>query len=226
MVGGEVGAVRSDGKQESEDCRDTRGPQSRLSRPEDPLGTKCDRHTSSSRPARSLGCRRSPARPGRLFAALVGGGDPPTRPIAIKIDGRTPDALDPHGPAGAAFVRRKRLGPATAAGSGSPKMAGVSAACGEARLVRGGFIGPRAMLALARQINKLTTCAQGKARPRSVSLSGRKPADICRRARNTARDGLLIVSSDMGCRCPRCRRAIRQAIIDGGAAARRAGTSK
>jgi simple sugar transport system ATP-binding protein len=213
MVGGEVGAVRSDGNKKI-------GLPRLVVRnldvtPEDPHGTRLDAITFELAAGEILGLAGVAGNgQDELFAALSGEvlAD---RADAIKIDGKSVGRLSitERRRLGAAFVPEERLGHATAPRfrlSDNALISGHAAS----PMVRGGFIDRGQMLAFVERITKAYDVRKGKRDPEAVSLSGGNLQKYVVGREILREPRLLIVSQPTWGVDAGAAAAIRQAIID------------
>jgi simple sugar transport system ATP-binding protein len=213
MVGGEVGAVRSDGNKKV-------GLPRLVVRnldvtPEDPHGTKLDAITFELAAGEILGLAGVAGNgQDELFAALSGEvlAD---KADAIKIDGKDAGRLSitERRRLGAAFVPEERLGHATAPRF---KLSDNALISGHAAspMVRGGFIDRGQMLAFVERITKAYDVRKGKRDPEAISLSGGNLQKYVVGREILREPRLLIVSQPTWGVDAGAAAAIRQAIID------------
>ena len=213
MVGGEVGAVRTDGNKKV-------GLPRLIVRnlnvtPEDPHGTKLDAVTFELAAGEILGLAGVAGNgQDELFAALSGEvlAD---KADAIKIDGKDAGRLSitERRRLGAAFVPEERLGHATAPRF---KLSDNALISGHAAspMVRGGFIDRGQMLAFVERITKAYDVRKGKRDPEAVSLSGGNLQKYVVGREILREPRLLIVSQPTWGVDAGAAAAIRQAIID------------
>jgi ABC-type uncharacterized transport system ATPase subunit len=213
MVGGEVGAVRSDVNKKV-------GLPRLVVRnldvtPEDPHGTKLDAITFELAAGEILGLAGVAGNgQDELFAALSGEvlAD---KADAIKIDGKDVGRLSitERRRRGAAFVPEERLGHATAPRFKLSENALISGhAAGP--MVRGGFIDRGQMLAFVERITKAYDVRKGRRDPEAVSLSGGNLQKYVVGREILREPRLLIVSQPTWGVDAGAAAAIRQAIID------------
>jgi simple sugar transport system ATP-binding protein len=213
MVGGEVGAVRSDGNKKV-------GLPRLVVRnldvtPEDPHGTKLDAITFELAAGEILGLAGVAGNgQDELFAALSGEvlAD---KADAIKIDGKDAGRLSitERRRLGAAFVPEERLGHATAPRF---KLSDNALISGHAAspMVHGGFIDRGQMLAFVERITKAYDVRKGKRDPEAISLSGGNLQKYVVGREILREPRLLIVSQPTWGVDAGAAAAIRQAIID------------
>ena len=213
MVGGEVGAVRSDG---SKKLGQPRLVVRNLDfTPDDPHGVKLDGVTFDLAAGEILGIAGVAGNgQDELFAVLSGEALAAT-PDAIKIDGRDVGKLSitERRRLGAAFVPEERLGHATAPRftlSNNALISGHAAS----PMVRRGFIDRGQALAFVERITKAFDVRKAKADPEAMSLSGGNLQKYVVGREILREPRLLIVSQPTWGVDAGAAAAIRQAIID------------
>jgi len=213
MVGGEVGAVRSDGSK--------RLGQSRLVvknlsfTPEDPHGVRLDNVTFEVAAGEILGLAGVAGNgQDELFAVLSGEARAATAE-SIRIDGKDAGHLSitQRRRLGAAFVPEERLGHATAPRF---KLSDNALISGHAAspMVRRGFIDRGQTLAFVERITKAYDVRKAKADPEALSLSGGNLQKYVVGREILREPRLLIVSQPTWGVDAGAAAAIRQAIID------------
>jgi simple sugar transport system ATP-binding protein len=213
MVGGEVGAVRSDGSKKLGQprlvVRDLNFT------PDDPHGVKLDGVTFDLAAGEILGLAGVAGNgQDELFAVLSGESLAGTAD-AIKIDGRDAGKLSitERRRLGAAFVPEERLGHATAPRftlSNNALISGHAAS----PMVRRGFIDRGQTLAFVERITKAYDVRKAKADPEAMSLSGGNLQKYVVGREILREPRLLIVSQPTWGVDAGAAAAIRQAIID------------
>src|SRR3954464_10817087 len=212
MVGGTIGAVRSDGNKK------VGSPRLSVRRlkvaPEDPHGTRLDNITFELAAGEILGVAGVAGNgQDELFAALSG--EMLATADAIKIDGRPVGRLSitERRRLGAAFVPEERLGHATAPRFRLSENA-LSSGHAASPMVRRGFIDREQTRAFVERITKAYDVRKAKPDPEAVSLSGGNLQKYVVGREILREPRLLIVSQPTWGVDAGAAAAIRQAIID------------
>src|SRR5436305_898972 len=213
MVGGAVGAVRSDGAKKLGNPRLVVRNLNLM--PDDPHGVKLDGITFELAAGEILGVAGVAGNgQDELFAALSGEvlADAPD---VIRIDNRDAGRLSitERRRLGAAFVPEERLGHATAPRFKLSENALISGHAASP-MVRRGFIDRGQMLAFVERITKNYDVRKAKADPEAVSLSGGNLQKYVVGREILREPRLLVVSQPTWGVDAGAAAAIRQAIID------------